>query len=284
MISENVLASYRKLGVTVLLGASPTAITKTGEGVYTVHYTDAVTKEAGAVEEVDCVLFATGRKPLTSPLNLAAAGVAVVDEKIVVDDYCNTSTPGVYAVGDAVTISGQDPKTYPHAKKDLTPVAIQAGRSLADRLFAGHTEGKMDYLNVPTVVFSHPPVGTVGLTQKQAVEAYGGIDNLDVYTTSFANMFYQTFQVPAAEKPKTYMKLICEKATEKVLGLHIVGIAADEILQGFGVAVKMGATKADFDRCMAIHPTAAEELVTFAPWGMSWKRAKAAAGAGSASL
>jgi glutathione reductase (NADPH) len=152
---------------------------------------------------------------------------------------------------------------------------------LADRLFGGkRMGGAMSYENIPTVVFSHPPTGTVGLTEAKAVEKYGR-ENLDVYNTTFVNMYYAPFQVSPDDKPKTWMKVICEKATERVLGIHIVGMGADEMLQGFGVAVVMGATKADLDRCVAIHPTAAEELVTLAPWGMSWKRSSGAGGASS---
>lgn len=142
-------------------------------------------------------------------------------------------------------------------------MAIAAGRQLGSRLF-GPSEfksAKLSYENIPSVVFSHPEVGTTGLTEPQARERYGD-DNIKVYQTKFTAMFYDV--IPAEEKPKnpTQMKLICAGPEEKVVGLHILGLGVGEMLQGFGVAVKMGATKKDFDSCVAIHPTSAEELVT----------------------
>jgi glutathione reductase (NADPH) len=150
-------------------------------------------------------------------------------------------------------------------KKLLTPVAIAAGRRLADRLF-GHMEGvKIDYeAPIASVVFSHPPIATVGLTQSEAESKYGTVK---VYESSFVNMFFALLPPEDARREKTKMKLICAGVEEKVVGIHVIGLGADEMIQGFAVAVTMGATKADFDRTMAIHPTAAEELVTMAPWG-----------------
>jgi len=149
--------------------------------------------------------------------------------------------------------------------------AIAAGRRLADRLFGTHSLGlglaKVSYENVPTVVFSHPPIGTVGLTEREAVSKYG-VENVTIYRSTFANLYYGPWDVNPEEKPKTAMKLVCAGSNELVVGLHVVGMGADEMLQGFGVAMKMGATKADFDSCVAIHPTAAEELVTMFPWGL----------------
>jgi len=171
---------------------------------------------------------------------------------------------------------------------ELTPVAIAAGRRLADRLFSGNddtsnydstlslTAGKLaptnikaSFENVPTVVFSHPPIGTIGMTEPEAIGAYGA-DDIKIYQSKFANLYYGIWSEDKTdEKPKTAMKLICAGPEETVVGLHVIGIGADELLQGFGVAMKMGATKADFDNCMAIHPTAAEELVTLHPWGLT---------------
>jgi glutathione reductase (NADPH) len=136
-------------------------------------------------------------------------------------------------------------------------VAIAAGRRLADRLFGGQSESRMDYDNVPTVVFTHPAIGTVGLSEAQARERYGS-DSVTVYNTRFNALLYGVLD----EKRATAMKLVCQGADEKVVGLHIIGDGADEMLQGFAVAVKMGARKADFDATVAIHPTSAEELVT----------------------
>jgi len=208
---------------------------------------------------VDCVLMATGRAPLVEPLNLPAAGVEQKPSgHIIVDDYSATSAPGVFALGDVC------------GNVELTPMAIAAGRRLADRLFGPeeYKDAKVSYDLVPTVVFSHPPIGTIGLTEAQAVEKYGE-DNVKVYRSKFANLYYGPWQVDPDDKPKTAMKLICAGAEELVVGLHVIGMGADEMLQGFGIAMKMGATKADFDSCIAIHPTASEEFVTMFPWGLS---------------
>lgn len=147
--------------------------------------------------------------------------------------------------------------------------AIAAGRRLADRLFGPpiFQNAKVSYDNVPTVVFSHPPIGTIGLTEQQAIEKYGS-DNVKVYRSKFSNLYYGPWKVDPDEKPKTAMKLVCAGSNELVVGLHVIGVGADEMLQGFGVAMKMGATKADLDSCVAIHPTAAEEFVTMFPWGL----------------
>jgi len=211
------------------------------------------------IEEVETVLMATGRSPLVAPLNLDGAGVAQKDGGyIIADDYSATNVDGVFALGDVV------------GNIELTPMAIAAGRRLADRLFGGpqFENAKVSYDMVPTVVFSHPPIGTIGLSEAQAFEKYGE-DNVKVYRSKFANLYYGPWQVEADDKPKTAMKLICAGEEELVVGLHVIGMGADEMLQGFGIALKMGATKADFDSCVALHPTAAEEFVTMFPWGLS---------------
>ncbi len=138
----------------------------------------------------------------------------------------------------------------------LTPVAIAAGRRLSDRLFGGKPQAKLDYQDIPSVVFSHPPIGSVGLSEADARALHG--DGVKVYSTRFTNMFYAVTE----HKALTHMKLVCVGTDERVVGVHVIGRGADEIIQGFAVAVKMRATKADFDRTVAIHPTAAEELVT----------------------
>jgi len=194
----------------------------------------------------DCVIWAIGRLPSTASLGLDHVGIETDSAGFIpVDEYQNTVVKGVHAVGD-VTGAAQ-----------LTPVAIAAGRRLADRLFDGQKNAKVDYRLIPTVVFSHPPIGTVGLTQQQATDQYGGAD-LTIYNSQFTNMLYAVSE----HKSPTRMKLICQGANETVVGCHIIGEGADEMLQGFAVAMKMGATKADFDHTIAIHPTAAEELVT----------------------
>ncbi|KAH0628491.1 hypothetical protein JD844_009753 [Phrynosoma platyrhinos] len=170
-----------------------------------------------------------------------------LDEKnhIIVDEFQNTSRKGIYALGDVC------------GRALLTPVAIAAGRKLAHRLFEGKEDSKLDYTNIPTVVFSHPPIGTVGLTEEEAKSTYGE-KNVKTYTTSFVPMYHAVTK----RKTKCVMKLVCATKQEKVVGLHMQGLGCDEMLQGFAVAVKMGATKADFDRTVAIHPTSSEELVT----------------------
>lgn len=196
--------------------------------------------------ETDSLIWAIGRKPATADLGLQKAGVELDDKGYIkVDKYQNTSTASIYAVGDN---TGQ---------MELTPVAVKAGRLLSERLFNNQPQAHMDYTNIPTVVFSHPVIGTIGLTEKQAAEQYG-TDNIRVYQSGFAAMYTALTR----HRQQTKMKLICAGKDEKVVGLHGIGIGMDEILQGFGVAIKMGATKADFDACVAIHPTSAEEFVT----------------------
>jgi glutathione reductase (NADPH) len=196
--------------------------------------------------ECDALVWAIGREPATDKINLENTDVEL-DKRgyIKVDKYQNTTAEGIYAVGDNI------------GKIDLTPVAVKAGRQLSERLFNGKTDAHMDYDLVPTVVFSHPAIGTMGLTEKEAIEQYGE-DNIKVYNSSFAAMYTAVTQ----HRQATKMKLICAGPDEKVVGLHGIGFGMDEILQGFGVAIKMGATKADFDACVAIHPTSGEEFVT----------------------
>lgn len=205
-----------------------------------------LTLDNGEQLEVDCLIWAIGRRPLTANLNLDAAGVAT-DERgyIKVDEYQNTSAQGVYAVGDNI------------GYVELTPVAVKAGRQLSERLFNGKTDAKMDYKLIPTVVFSHPPIGTLGLTEPEAREQHGDAQ-VKVYTSTFTSMYTAV----TAHRQPCKMKLVCVGENEKVVGVHGIGFGMDEILQGFAVAVKMGATKADFDACVAIHPTGAEEFVT----------------------
>jgi len=244
---------------------------ETGETSKTVHL-----KSGEIIEGVDVVIVAPGRAPLVEPLNLSNRGVLqdAQSNHIVTNEYSETSAEGVYAVGDVT------------GPIELTPVAIAAGRRLADRLFGVSEDGakldgtltngltptstKASFENVPTVVFSHPPIGTIGMTEPEAIGKYGA-DNIKIYQSKFANLYYGIWNEEGStdEKPKTAMKLICAGEEEKVVGLHVIGMGADELLQGFGVAIKMGATKADFDNCMAIHPTAAEELVTLHPWGLA---------------
>ncbi len=196
---------------------------------------------------VDCLIWAIGREPTTDKINAAAAGIQLNDKGYVpVDEYQRTNVPHIHAVGDIM-----------EGGIELTPVAIKAGRALSERLFGGQPEAKMDYSLVPTIVFSHPPIGTVGLTEQQAEEQYGK-DNIKIYNSSFTAMYTAV----TSHRQQTRMKLVCAGPEEKVVGLHGIGFGMDEILQGFAVAIKMGATKAQFDAVVALHPTSAEEFVT----------------------
>ncbi|KAF8476206.1 glutathione-disulfide reductase [Kalaharituber pfeilii] len=221
-------------------------------GVLTLHFNSASSDQIQTVQ-VDSLVWAIGRTPEVEDLNLAAVGVELSMIKsrpyVKVDAYQTTSVPNIYAIGDVCGLV------------ELTPVAIAAGRRLADRLFGpSHLSGsKLDYELIPSVVFAHPEVGTIGLTEQQARERYGD-DQIKVYQTSFVGMYYA--MMDPERKAKSKYKVICAGDDEKVVGLHIVGDGSAEMLQGFGVAVKMGARKKDLDACVAIHPTSAEELVT----------------------
>lgn len=193
----------------------------------------------------DALLWAVGRRPLTRGLDLTTAGVDCGPRgAIEVDQWQETSAAGVFALGD---VTGHH---------ELTPVAIAAGRRWADRQFAGMAGRRMDYRNIPTVVFAHPPLGSVGLTEEEARAAHG--DAVRCYRSEFVPLYYGI----AAHKPKSRMKLVTVGKEERVVGCHLAGPGTDEMLQGFAVAVRMGARKADLDDTVAIHPTAAEELVT----------------------
>ena len=205
----------------------------------------ALLSNGHALPAVDAVFWAIGRHANVNGLGLEAAQVRCDSSgHIMVDEWQNTTAPGVYAIGD---VAG-------HAT--LTPVAIAAGRKLSDRLFGGKSESKLDYADIPSVVFSHPPIGTVGLSETSAREQYG--NDVKTYSTRFTNMYYAVTE----QKAHTHMKLVTVGKEERVVGVHVIGRGADEMIQGFAVAVKLRATKADFDRTVAIHPTASEELVT----------------------
>jgi glutathione reductase (NADPH) len=249
MIQEAVTKEYERLGVKLHKRSQASKVEKDSNGKLTVTYKDDQGNES-VVSDVDNLIWAIGRTPETKGIGLEEAGVKLGKTgHILVDEYQNTDVDNIYALGD---VTGE---------VELTPVAIAAGRRLAHRLFGGpeYANLKLDYSNIPSVVFSHPEVGSIGLTEPQAIEKYGK-DNIKVYKTSFTAMYYAMMD-PEQKGPTNY-KLIVTGPEEKVVGLHIMGIGSGEMLQGFGVAVKMGATKADFDSCVAIHPTSAEELVT----------------------
>jgi len=199
-----------------------------------------------AISDLDSIIVAVGRIPRTTELNLDKIQVKRdANDLIEVDAYQNTSVPGVYAIGDVTNA----PK--------LTPVAIAAGRKLADRLFGGQKNAHLDYNNYCSVIFSHPTIGSIGLSEDDALALYGK-EKIKIYQTRFNPLF----DALSEEKTPTAMKLITLGKEEKIIGLHVIGYGADEMLQGFGVALKMGACKSDFDNTIAIHPTSAEELVT----------------------
>jgi glutathione reductase (NADPH) len=238
IVSETVAHNMAQDGIDMHLPFAVGSLERRDDGLAVIG------REHQALTGFDTVLWAVGRRPNTEELNLEAAGVEVLPNGIIpTDAFQNTNVAGVYALGD---ITGRAP---------LTPVAIAAGRRLADRLFNDQPNRRLDYENIPTVVFAHPPAGTVGLTEAQARESG---QKVTIYQTTFQPMRYALNR----KGPRTAMKLVCVGDEERVVGIHMVGDGVDEMLQGFAVAVKMGATKTQFDDTVAIHPVSAEELVT----------------------
>jgi len=242
MLSDTLVEQMAAHGPTLHNHSTPQRIEKLADGQLLIHLTNG--KTVGPVEKL---VWAIGREPATDNINLAAAGVEV-DERgfIVTDKYQNTSVANIYAVGDNT------------GRAQLTPVAVAAGRRLAERLFNNKPFEHLDYANIATVVFSHPVIGTVGLSEKAAIAGYGE-EQITVYNSQFTAL-YQA--ITEDYRDPTRMKLICLGKEEKIVGIHSIGFGSDELLQGFAVALKMGATKADFDNTIAIHPTSAEEFVT----------------------
>ena len=238
-IVEGLVNEMEKTGLPLHTHKVPVKLEETEQGI-TIHFED------GSSHTASQVIWATGRRPNVDGLELEKAGVTLNERGFIqVDEYQNTVVNGIYALGD---VTGE---------KELTPVAIKAGRTLSERLFNGKTSAKMDYTTIPTVVFSHPAIGTVGLTEDQAIKEYGQ-EHIKVYKSSFASMY----SAVTSHRQESRFKLITAGADEKVVGLHGLGYGVDEMIQGFAVAIKMGATKADFDATVAIHPTASEEFVT----------------------
>ncbi|MDH4071716.1 MAG: glutathione-disulfide reductase [Gammaproteobacteria bacterium] len=239
MLRDELEAAMRRDGIGFVTKFHPVALRKTEDGI-------TVSGECGReFGGFDTVVWAVGRAPNSGSLDLDAAGVEHDGYGFIrTDEWQKTNVDHIFAIGD---VTGRDA---------LTPVAIAAGRRLADRLYNGMAERKLDYHTIPTVIFTHPPIGTVGFTEDEAREKYGA--DVRVYTSRFNPMQYAF----SKEKVATSMKLIVTGADEKIVGCHIIGDGADEMLQGFAVAIRMGATKADFDDTVAIHPTSAEELVT----------------------
>ncbi len=229
--------NLRHQGVQVHFGYRLRELQRDGDGVV------ALGHDGPADGRFDAVFFATGRRGNSADLGLDAVGVVVGEKgEVEVDEWQTTAVPSVHAVGD---IAG---------KVGLTPVAIAAARKLMDRLFGGQPQAKMDYENVASVVFSHPALGAVGLSEEEACAKHGDVR---VYRSNFRPML----QALADGTQRSLFKLVCVGEEERVVGVHLLGEAADEILQGFALAVKMGVTKAQFDDTVAIHPTSAEEVV-----------------------
>ncbi|MFT6625228.1 MAG: glutathione reductase (NADPH) [Cycloclasticus sp.] len=239
MLGKELMGAMQQQGIQVESKTSPTSIEKTASGQFLIH------TEKGPIDGLfDEIIWAIGRTPNTDSLSIEKTGISL-DKKgfISTDEWQKTSQNHIFAVGDVT------------GRAALTPVAIAAARRLSDRLFNGQTDRKLDYSLISSVIFSHPPIGTVGLTEQQARDQH---DKVKVYSSTFAPMTQAFSEV----KQRTTMKLITIGDDEKIVGCHLFGESADEMLQGFAVAIKMGARKVDFDDTIAIHPTNSEELVT----------------------
>jgi glutathione reductase (NADPH) len=239
MLGQSLMREMRAAGMTIHEHVVPAGVHERS-GLKTLTATDG-REFAG----FDALLWAIGRGANVEELGLGQAGVAQDGLGfIITDEFQDTNVAGVHAIGDVT------------GRAALTPVAIAAGRRLSDRLWGGKTDRRLDYSMIATVVFTHPPIGTVGLAESEARARYG--DAVKVYVAEFTPLYHAL----TARKTRTDMKLVCVGPEQKIVGCHIIGTGADEMLQGFAVAIRMGATKQDFDDTVAIHPTSAEELVT----------------------
>ena len=234
-VREHLASELTKRGIRIVCRKTVDAVQKVDHGL------DVELSDRESLV-VDCAMFATGRKPNVQGLGLEAAGVALAKGAIAVDEFSRTSAPNIYAIGDVTD------------RINLTPVAIREGHAFADSVF-GNKPTRIDYSDVPTAVFSEPEVGVVGLTEAQACER---LARVDIYKTSFRPMKATL----AGRDTRSFFKLVVDGGTGQVVGCHIVGPDAGEMIQLVGIAIKMKATKAQFDAVMAVHPTAAEELVT----------------------
>ncbi|MBN8481413.1 MAG: glutathione-disulfide reductase [Xanthomonadales bacterium] len=238
-VAEVLATRLQAHGIGIVHGREIAAVERAGANRLNLRFDDGARRD-----DIDVLLWATGRRPNSEGLGLDAGGVAVdARGHVRVDEWQDTNVAGVHALGD---ITG---------RLALTPVATASARCLADRLFGGKPNAKLDYANVPTVVFFTEPLGSVGLSEREARARFG--DVVSVHRTRFTPMRHRLVDV---DRP-TFMKLVCAGTDERVVGIHMIGHAVDEILQGFAVAVKLGARKADLDATVAIHPTSAEELV-----------------------
>jgi glutathione reductase (NADPH) len=239
MLGEAAREGLIAAGVTLMPHTMPGALARAASSGINVQLDDG-----RSIAAQDAVIWAIGREPATDFIDTGVGVARDARGYIEVDEFQQTSVAGILAVGD---VTGQ---------ATLTPVAIAAGRRLADRIWGGQSGRKLSYDNIPTVLFGHPPLGTIGLTEPEARARFGAA--VKCYHSTFVPMYYAL----TSAKPKTRMKLVTVGAEERIVGLHLAGRGVDEMLQGFAVAVRMGATKRDFDDTVAIHPTAAEELVT----------------------
>jgi glutathione reductase (NADPH) len=224
-------------GVTICFGCEPAAMRKRADGSLEIEFTD------GSIRQSDLVMFATGRRPNTAKLGLESAGVKLGrDGAVIVDRYSASSVASIHAVGDVTN------------RINLTPVATAEAMWLAKTLFRGEPTA-VDHDSVPTAVFANPNLASVGLSEERARERFGAID---VYKASF-----RALKLTLTDKPeRTFMKLVVDRASQRVVGAHMIGADAGEVIQGVAIAVKLGATKAQFDATIGIHPTVAEEFVT----------------------
>jgi glutathione reductase (NADPH) len=240
MLGAACMRAMREEGVELVTNTWPEALERAPGGAL-----ELVLANGRRLPPADCVLWAIGRAPTVEDIGLEAAGVKLDPYGFVATDpFQATNVDGIYAIGDVA------------GRAQLTPVAIAAGRRLSDRVFGNQTDRYLDYDNIPTVIFSHPPIGTVGLSEAAARAKYG--DDVEVFTSGFVPMYHAL----TTRKVRAEMKLVTAGRERRIVGAHVIGAGADEMLQGFAVAVRMGATKRDFDDTVAIHPTSAEELVT----------------------
>ena len=248
-VREHLRSEMTKHGIKILTQTTVAGVEKVEHGL-------CVALSGHESTMVDQVMFATGRRPNVHGLGLEKAGIALNHKgAVAVDDYSRTSVPHIYAIGDVTD------------RLQLTPVAIREGHAFADTVFGGK-DIKVDHSNVPTAVFSDPEVGTIGLTEMQARERLASVD---IYKTTFRPMKATL----SGRNTRSFFKLVVDGDTQRVVGCHIVGPEAGEMIQLVGIAVKMKATKADFDAVMAVHPTAAEELVTLREKAASYVRGAA---------
>jgi len=239
MLGEQLMEAMEKDGIEIETRVVPAAVEKTADGL-------VLTAEDGrSFGPVDRIIWAIGRSPNTAGLALEKSGVTTDESGFIpTDKYQQTNVEHIFALGDVT------------GRAALTPVAIAAGRRLADRQYGGMDDRHLNYDLIPTVIFSHPPIGTIGLSESNARAEFG--DSIKIYTSAFTPMYYAL----GSRKQRSVMKLITVGDDEKIVGCHVIGDGADEMLQGFAVAIRMGATKSDFDDTVAIHPTNAEEFVT----------------------